>query len=111
MLRFYYAKKKGQPMKKIFISQPMAGKKEQEIVNERENALVALKNLFNEPLEEVESYFPNGENMQPLECLGKAIQLMAKADIACFCQGWENARGCKIEHECAKQYGVAIIEV
>ncbi len=97
-------------MKKIFISQPMAGKKEQEIDSERENARAALKKLFNEPLEEVESFFPNSENAQPLECLGKAIQLMAKADIAYFCQGWENARGCKIEHECAKQYGVAIIE-
>ncbi len=97
-------------MKKIFISQPMAGKKEQEIINERKNARAVLKKLFNEPLEEVESFFPNSENAQPLECLGKAIQLMAKADIVYFCQGWENARGCKIEHECAKQYGVAIIE-
>lgn len=98
-------------MKKVFISQPMAGKKNKEIISERENALIALKKLFNEPLEEVESYFSNSENAQPLECLGKAIQLMAKTDIAVFCQGWENARGCKIEHECAKQYGVAIIEL
>lgn len=97
-------------MKKVFISQPMAGKKSKEIISERENALIALKKLFIEPLEIVESYFFDNEKAQPLECLGESIQLMAKADIAYFCQGWENARGCKIEHECAKQYGIAIIE-
>ena len=97
-------------MKKVFISQPMAGKKEKEIIRERENARIVLKKLFSEPLEEIESYFPDNENALPLDCLGQSIQLMAKADIVFFCAGWENSRGCKIEHECAKQYGIAIIE-
>uniref|UniRef100_UPI004026D9C0 DUF4406 domain-containing protein n=1 Tax=Phocaeicola dorei TaxID=357276 RepID=UPI004026D9C0 len=93
------------------IYQPTDGRqKSKEIIGERENALIALKKLFNEPLEIVESYFFDNEKAQPLECLGKSIQLMAKADIAYFCQGWENARGCRIEHKCAKQYGIAIIE-
>ena len=26
-----------------------------------------------------------------------------------FCKGWENARGCRIEHEAAKAYGLEII--
>lgn len=28
---------------------------------------------------------------------------------AYFCKGWENTRGCRIEHEAAKAYGLEII--
>lgn len=28
---------------------------------------------------------------------------------AYFCRGWEQARGCRIEHEAAKSYGLEII--
>ena len=34
---------------------------------------------------------------------------MSKCDAVLFCQGWENARGCCIEHEAAKKYGVLIL--
>ena len=34
---------------------------------------------------------------------------MTKKQTAYFCKGWENARGCKIEHEAAKAYGLEII--
>ena len=30
---------------------------------------------------------------------------MSECDTVYFCKGWENARGCKIEHEVAKSYG------
>jgi hypothetical protein len=49
--------------------------------------------------------------MDPLECLGKSIELMAHADVAVFCPGWKEARGCRIEHECAVQYGLEVIEL
>lgn len=34
---------------------------------------------------------------------------MAKADIAIFCPGWEKARGCQIEYQTAKAYGIPCI--
>ena len=43
-------------------------------------------------------------------CLAHSIQCLADADIVYFAEGWENARGCKIEHEIAKQYGIEIKE-
>lgn len=35
---------------------------------------------------------------------------MADADLVYFAKGWEDARGCMIERECAVQYGVPILE-
>lgn len=35
---------------------------------------------------------------------------MIKADIAYFASGWKDARGCKIEHTCALEYGIVCIE-
>lgn len=37
-------------------------------------------------------------------------RLLSTADVAYFAKGWEEARGCKLEHECAIQYGIDVIE-
>ena len=31
-------------------------------------------------------------------------------DIVYFAEGWQNTRGCVIEHECAVRYGIPIIK-
>ncbi len=46
----------------------------------------------------------------PLWYLGKSIEFLSHADLAYFIKGWENARGCKIEHLCAITYGIGVIE-
>ena len=58
----------------------------------------------------IDSVLKNVKVKNPVECLSKSIGKLAKADIAYFAKGWENARGCKIEHEIAKQYGIEIME-
>jgi hypothetical protein len=45
----------------------------------------------------------------PLCFLAKSIENMSLCHKAYFAKGWENARGCKIEHEVALQYGLEII--
>lgn len=35
--------------------------------------------------------------------------MAGKTEAAYFCKGWEKARGCRIEHEAAKAYGLEII--
>ena len=39
------------------------------------------------------------------------IEFLAKADVAIFAPGWQNARGCRIEHQCAEDYGIPVMEV
>ena len=46
----------------------------------------------------------------PVWYLGKSIQLLSQADIVYFGEGWDEASGCRIEHEIAKVYGIDIID-
>lgn len=98
-------------MKKLFISQPMRGKTNEEILAEREKAIKQAEELTGEPVEVIDSFFQNAPaDARPLWFLGKSVELLSTADVVYFAPGWEEARGCKIEHECAKEYGIDIIE-
>lgn len=44
-------------MKKLFISQPMRGKSDDEILAVREQAIMSVENLLGEPVEVIESFF------------------------------------------------------
>ena len=99
-------------MKKIFISQPMKDKTDKEILAEREKAIAAAKTYLGEEVEVIDSFFQNApHDAKPLWFLGKSVELMASADLAVFIGDWKNARGCKIEHICAVEYGIKIIDV
>ena len=98
-------------MKKLFISQPMRGKSDEEILTEREKAIKAAQELVGEPIEVIDSFFQSAPaDARPLWFLGKSLELLATADVAYFAEGWQDARGCRIEHECAKEYGIDRIE-
>lgn len=97
---------------KIFITQPMRGRTDEEILAEREKAIEFVKERYNTDVVIVDSFFQNAPvEVKPLWFLGKSIELLSSADTAVFCNGWEDARGCKIEHECCKEYGVNIVEL
>lgn len=99
-------------MKKLFISQPMRGKSDEEILAEREKAIKVAQELVGEPIEVIDSFFQRAPaDARPLWFLGKSLELLATADVAYFAEGWQDARGCRIEHECAKEYGIDRIEV
>lgn len=96
---------------KVFISQPMRDKTDEQIKEERAKAVNRIKETYNEDVEIIDSFFENApHNAKPLWFLGKSIELLAYADIAYFCKDWNKYRGCKIEHICAKEYGINIME-
>lgn len=98
-------------MKKLFISQPMKGKTDEEILKERENAIRSAEKQVNEPVEVIDSFFQAAPaDAKPLWFLGKSLELLASADVAYFAKGWNEARGCKIEYTCAVEYGILTIE-
>lgn len=97
-------------MKKLFISQPMRGKSDEEILMEREKAIKAAEELVGEPVEVIDSFFQNAPaDAKPLWFLGKSLELLSSADVAYFAPGWKDARGCVIEHDCAISYGIKSI--
>lgn len=98
-------------MKKLFISQPMRGKTDEEILAERKKAIESAERNLGEPVEVIDSFFQNAPaDARPLWFLGKALELLSTADIAYFAKGWEDARGCRIENQCAIEYGIEVIE-
>ena len=45
----------------------------------------------------------------PLCYLAKSLENMSLCHVAYFCKGWENARGCRIEHDAAVAYGLEVL--
>ena len=102
---------------KAMLSQPMAGKTHKEIVATREKAIAALRErgyevvntLFSDEWYSREAMEERGVVQIPLCFLAKSLENMSLCHAAYFCKGWENARGCKIEHDAAVAYGLHII--
>lgn len=93
-------------MKKLFISQPMNGKTNEQILEERQKATSS----FDDEVEVLDSFIKDApHDATPLWYLGESIKLLGDADVVYFCKDWEKYRGCIIEHECAVRYGKEIV--
>ena len=89
----------------------MRGKTDEEILAVRSDAIQAAKDAIREDVGVIDSFFQNAPaDARPLWFLGKSIEMLATADIAYFARGWKDARGCRIEHQCAEEYGIHTIE-
>ena len=96
---------------RAFISQPMNGRTNEEIKAEREKAIESLRSRYGEDIEIVDSFFEDApHDAKPLWFLAKSLEKLSTADVAYFCKGWEEARGCRIENTCAIEYGLEVVE-
>lgn len=77
-------------MEKLFISQPMKGKTDEEIIHERNVAIRRAKSLLIDDVQVTDS--------------------LSTADIAYFAVGWDKDRGCEIEHAICVNCGIPTIE-
>lgn len=89
----------------------MRDKTDDEIKSERNDIIGKVKERYpNEEIEVIDSFFENApHDAKPLWFLGKSLELLSTADISYFADGWEEYRGCSIEHKCAMEYGINII--
>ena len=102
---------------RAMLSQPMAGKTEEEIREARERAISVLEakgyeivnTLFTDEWYSQESMKERGVVQIPLCFLAKSLENLSLCHAAFFCKGWERARGCTIEHAAAKAYGLEIL--
>ena len=96
---------------KLMISQPMRGKT-QEQINEERNALI--KDLTSKGYTVADTVFtdePPETDNAAIWYLAKSIDAMSRVDGVVFMKGWENARGCRIEHDIAVAYGLFVKEL
>ena len=88
----------------------MKDKTNEDILAERRRAIKSAEEKLGEPIEVIDSFFQNAPtNANPLWFLGKSLELLSTANIAYFVKGWKEARGCRVEYQCAVEYGIEII--
>ena len=115
-------------MKKIinvFISQPMTGKSEEEILATRQKAIEKIHQFFDADGVEINiiaSYIDDATRKHfrkytsddinwDIFWLSQSLERLAMADAIWLCEGWEHSKGCNIEFACAIQYGLGIMHL
>ena len=99
-------------MKTAMIIQPMNGLGEKQIEEERAKAVAELEKRG---YEVVNTYFKDGLTVPPkvvnvpLYYLSQSLAKMACCDAVFLCEGWDNARGCRVERAAAVAYDLEII--
>lgn len=107
-----------EPVKLAMISQPMKGLSDDEIKATREKATEVLEKLgykvintyFAEEWADPNRMLEDGVKHIPVQFLSKAIDKLSKVDAVYFCKGWEQARGCCIEHTVCTEYHIQMYE-
>ena len=108
--------------KNIFMSQPMSGKSEEEILATRQKEIKKIHQLASKDGEQVniiDSYIDDATRNEfqgrmgdvinwDIYWLSQSLQKLAMADTIWLCDGWEHSKGCKIELDCAIRYGLDI---
>ena len=100
-------------MKSIFISIPMNGRDEETIRAEMAILTIKVEEHLREKVIVLESFLEEFKETniknKPVFYLAHSIKELSRADIAVFAGGWEEARGCAIEHTIAEKYGIPIL--
>ena len=91
---------------KIMISQPMNGKSEDQIRLERKKVIKRLEYLGWQVVDTIFPEEPPKDCDAALYYLSKSIEAIGKTGCVLFMNGWENARGCKIENKICQDYGI-----
>lgn len=94
---------------KVMISQPMNGRNQEEINKERQDIIEKFNKMH---IEVINTLFteeaPDNCNVA-VYYLGKSISVMKDIDALYMCDNWINARGCRIENQVAREYGIKIL--
>lgn len=117
IINYYFQKAKqklkgGKPVMKVMISQPMNGIPDSEVRRIQNE----LKERFAKYHIEVVDSFLTEEVDKNLRnkgvfYLGRTIQkFLSDVDAVYFVNGWQRARGCKIERQICEEYGIMILD-
>ena len=90
----------------VFLSIPMAGRSEEQILQEMKNCQHDVCMQLKKQPEEITFL----DSLFKVKFLGKSILCHADADYIYMASGWEEARDCRIEHDCAVGYGIKVLK-
>lgn len=94
---------------RVMISQPMANRTEEDIRQERKAIIEKFNNMHIEVIDTIFTDEVPIDYNTGVYYLGKSIKEMSKVDALFMCDGWREARGCRIERQVAQEYGIKIL--
>ncbi len=106
---------------KLFVSYPMFGKTDDQVTDEFNKWTDLATNILKNNKYKLEKYFDAEiimvayinsiceEERSPMGYLAHSIEMLDKADIAFFAEGYNTRRGCKFEFNAAKQYETPVL--
>lgn len=106
----YKELKGGKQTMKVMISLPMRNRSEEEIKKQIKDISERFAKLH---IDTVNSFFKDevkGYNNEALYYLGKSIDLIGTVDAVYFVDGWQGARGCRIERQVCEAYNIMILD-
>lgn len=101
-------------MKKLFISCPMKGRTEENIRKSMEKMHKLAELIFDQELEVIQTYIednPPENSQQGIWYLGKSIELLAEADYFIGVERNDVFKGCNIENEIVRSYGIKSVTI
>lgn len=103
---------------KVFISQPMKDKSDEEILETCKRIMdIIINELDSKETQLLPSFIKLSERDTtmsknlPVLYLSKSIELLSHADISVFAEGFDKFRGCLIEYKISKEYGIPSYKV
>lgn len=105
-------------MKKLFVSLPMNGRDETDILEEQKYLLNVVNNDICGGNNEFELLDTLIQDEPPVDStyprafyLGNSIAKLAQADLVIFSSNWRDGQGCIIEHMTCSLYGIPYVEM
>lgn len=100
-------------LKRVYVSQQIRDAPEADILKTREICLDLAKGFFpdDEIIEVPKFEMAKVRGLHPARILGMSIELMSDADLVIFAEGWQYARGCRIEHRVCQDYNIPYKEI
>lgn len=96
---------------KLMISQPMNGKTREQIEEERKELVKKLESKGHEVINTIFAEEAPKDCDTAIYYLSKSVEAIGRVDGVVFMDGWIRARGCRIEHDIAREYEKFIMEV
>lgn len=100
---------------KVYISIPITGHDLEQQILTAEAIAKEIANRGHEPVSPFETPPPTRKCLTEKEeyayYIGADIERLLLCDAICFAKGWKNSRGCRLEHEAARIYGIKRVEL
>ena len=102
---------------KIFISQPMTGRKDDVVKKEREDIEEICRWKYGENIQILDTFIEGWTEKEeytskkPLWFLGHCMEALSEADVVVYTSGWESSKGCRLEREACKIYSIPLISL